>query len=111
MCRWMAYSGGSLRLQDLLFEPKDNLIDQSLSSRSAETPTNGDGFGVGWYGLAKYPGVFRSIRPAWNDFNLRDLALNIESRLFLAHVRATSLATVQETNCHPFSIQQLVVCS
>jgi len=102
MCRWMAYSGGSLCLQDLLFEPKDNLIDQSLSSRSAETPTNGDGFGVGWYGLAKYPGVFRSIRPAWNDFNLRDLAANIESTLFMAHVRATSLATVQETNCHPF---------
>lgn len=89
-------------MNDLLFEPKDNLIDQSLSSRSAETPTNGDGFGVGWYGTWKYPGLFRSIRPAWNDFNLRDLAVNIESSLFLAHVRATSLATVQETNCHPF---------
>lgn len=102
MCRWMAYSGGSIRLNDLLFEPKDNLIDQSLSSRSAETPTNGDGFGVGWYGNWKFPGLFRSIRPAWNDFNLRDLALNIESKIFMAHVRATSLATVQETNCHPF---------
>lgn len=102
MCRWMAYSGGSLRLHDLLFEPKDNLIDQSMSSRSAETPTNGDGFGVGWYGKWERPGIFRSIRPAWNDFNLHDLALNIESHLFLAHVRATSLATVQETNCHPF---------
>lgn len=102
MCRWMAYSGGPIQLQELLFEPKDNLIDQSLSSRSAETPTNGDGFGVGWYGIGKQPGLFRSIRPAWNDFNLRDLAANIESKLFLAHVRATSLATVQETNCHPF---------
>ena len=51
---------------------------------------------------AERPGLFRSIRPAWNDFNLRELAANIESRLFLAHVRATSLATVQETNCHPF---------
>jgi glutamine amidotransferase len=98
----MAYKGGSIRLQDLLFEPQQNLIDQSLSSRSAETPTNGDGFGVGWYGSWKYPGVFRSIRPAWNDANLRSLAENVESPLFLAHVRATSLATVQETNCHPY---------
>jgi glutamine amidotransferase len=73
-----------------------------MSSRSAETPTNGDGFGIGWYGLHHKPGLFRSIRPAWNDFNLRDLAAQIESPLFLAHVRATSLATVQETNCHPF---------
>jgi len=98
----MAYTGGSIRLQELLFEPKDNLIDQSLSSRSAETPTNGDGFGVGWYSKWERPGLFHSIRPAWNDSNLRDLAANIESHLFMAHVRATSLATVQETNCHPF---------
>jgi glutamine amidotransferase len=102
MCRWQAYSGNPIRIEDLLFHAKHSLIDQSMSSRSAETPTNGDGFGLGWYGTREVPGLFRSIRPAWNDFNLRDLAAQIESRLFLAHVRATSLATVQETNCHPF---------
>jgi glutamine amidotransferase len=73
-----------------------------MCSKSAETPTNGDGFGVGWYAEAPYPGIYRSIRPAWNDFNLHDLAAHIRSPLFLAHVRATSQATVQETNCHPF---------
>lgn len=102
MCRWLGYSGGEIYLEDLLIHPEQNLIDQSLSSRSAETPTNGDGFGVGWYGGRERPGLFHSIRPAWNDSNLRDLAANIRSRMFLAHVRATSLATVQETNCHPF---------
>ncbi len=102
MCRWMAYTGKQIPLELLLFNVKNNLIDQSLSSRSAETPTNGDGFGVGWYGARPRPGLFRSIRPAWNDFNLRDLAAQIDTRLFLAHVRATSLAMVQETNCHPF---------
>ncbi|MBS1544647.1 MAG: class II glutamine amidotransferase, partial [Bacteroidetes bacterium] len=71
MCRWMAYSGGPIRLQQLLFEAPSNLIDQSLSSRSAETPTNGDGFGIGWYDKFETPGLFHSIRPAWNDFNLR----------------------------------------
>ncbi len=102
MCRWLAYSGSPIFLEDLLFQAKHSLIDQSMLSRSAETPTNGDGFGVGWYGARETPGLFRSIRPAWNDANLRDLAAHIESPLFLAHVRATSLATVQETNCHPF---------
>jgi predicted glutamine amidotransferase len=102
MCRWQAYSGRPIRIEDLLFKAKHSLIDQSMCSRSAETPTNGDGFGLGWYGTREVPGVFRSIRPAWNDFNLRDLAAQVESPLFLAHVRATSLATVQETNCHPF---------
>ncbi len=102
MCRWMAYTGQAVLLEDLLFKAKHNLIDQSMCSKSAETPTNGDGFGVGWYAEPKYPGIFRSIRPAWNDFNLRDLAAHIRSPLFMAHVRATSQATVQETNCHPF---------
>lgn len=102
MCRWLAYSGAPILLEELLYKPKNSLIDQSMNSKSAETPTNADGFGVGWYGPRPLPGLFRSIRPAWNDFNLRDLAAQIESHLFLAHVRATSLATVQETNCHPF---------
>lgn len=102
MCRWFAYMGQPILLDELLYKPKNSLIDQSMSAKSAETPTNGDGFGVGWYGARPLPGLFRSIRPAWNDFNLRDLAAQIESPLFMAHARATSHATVQETNCHPF---------
>jgi glutamine amidotransferase len=102
VCRWLAYSGSPLLLEYLLFKAQHSLIDQSMTSKSVETPTNGDGFGVGWYGSKPEPGLFRSIRPAWNDFNLRDLAAQVESPMFLAHVRATSQATVQETNCHPF---------
>ena len=102
MCRWLAYSGSPILMEDMLFKPQHSLIDQSMSSHSAETPTNGDGFGIGWYGYKGKAGLYHSIRPAWNDFNLRDLAAQIETPLFLAHVRATSQATVQETNCHPF---------
>ena len=102
MCRWMAYSGSPIALEEMLYKPKHSLIDQSMSSKSLETPTNGDGFGIGWYGRRKEPAVYHSIRPAWNDYNLRDLAAEIETPIFLAHVRAATLATVQETNCHPF---------
>ncbi|HET6325614.1 MAG TPA: class II glutamine amidotransferase [Planctomycetaceae bacterium] len=102
MCRWLAYRGPAIRLEDILFRAEHSLIDQSLSSQSKETTTNGDGFGIGWYGDRNKPGLYRSIRPAWNDFNLHELAAHITSPTFLAHVRATSHATVQETNCHPF---------
>jgi predicted glutamine amidotransferase len=40
--------------------------------------------------------------PAWNDRNLREIASHVESPLFLAHVRASTGAAVQQTNCHPF---------
>jgi predicted glutamine amidotransferase len=69
----------------------------------AET-TNGDGFGIGWYvaGMEGAPGRYRSVEPAWNDANLRDLARHIESPLFLAHIRAAIGSPVQQTNCHPY---------
>ncbi len=102
MCRWLAYRGAPVLMEDLIIKPKDNLIHQSLHARAPRTPTNGDGFGMGWYDNHPYPGLFKSIRPAWNDMNLLDLAAHIESPLFMAHVRATSMATVQETNCHPY---------
>ena len=103
MCRWLAYTGASILMSELLIKPKDNLIHQSLhASEAPRATTNGDGYGLGWYDKQPQPGLFRSIRPAWNDMNLHDLASHIESPLFMSHVRAASLAPVQETNCHPF---------
>lgn len=102
MCRWMAWHGQSVLIEELLFKPRHGLIDQSLHSRMGAETTNGDGFGLGWYGTGEGPGVYRSISPAWGDANLRHLAGHISSRLFLAHVRATSGSPVQETNCHPY---------
>ena len=73
MCRWLAYSGSPLHLDDLLYKPLCSLVDQSLHSRLGVETTNGDGFGVGWYGTKETPAVFRSVEPAWNDRNLREL--------------------------------------
>jgi predicted glutamine amidotransferase len=102
MCRWLAYSGSPVRLEELLFAPVHSLIDQSLHSRLGAETTNGDGFGIGWYGVGDTPGTFHSIEPAWHDRNLRDLAAHIDSGLVFAHIRASSGSAVQETNCHPF---------
>lgn len=98
----MAYVGAPVGLDDLLFKVKHSLIDQSMASKSRETPTNGDGFGVGWYSRREIPGLYRNVRPAWNDQNLRDMSSQVDAHMFLAHVRATSQAAIQETNCHPF---------
>jgi predicted glutamine amidotransferase len=102
MCRWMAWHGQPLLVEELLIKPKHGLVDQSLHSRMGAETTNGDGFGLGWYGTGDGPGVYRSIAPAWGDANLRQLAAHVESPLFLSHVRATTGGEVQQTNCHPF---------
>jgi len=102
MCRWLAYSGSPVRIEELILEPKHSLIDQSLHSKLGAETTNGDGFGIGWYGVGEVPGVFHSIEPAWNDRNLRDLGAHIVSPLVFAHIRASSGSPIQQTNCHPF---------
>jgi predicted glutamine amidotransferase len=103
MCRWLAYSGSPILLEELLYKPTHSLIDQSLHARLGVETTNGDGFGVGWYGAnSDFPAVFHSIEPAWNERNLRELAGHVESPLFLAHIRASTGTAVQQTNCHPF---------
>jgi len=102
MCRWLAYSGSPILLERALYSPANSLIDQSLHARLGAEPTNGDGFGVGWYDDAPTPGVFRSIEPAWNDQNLRELSAHVTSGHFFAHLRAAIGSPVQQTNCHPF---------
>jgi glutamine amidotransferase len=102
MCRWLAYSGSPIVLSEALYAPAHSLIDQSLHSRLGAEATNGDGFGIGWYDATPTPGIFRSIEPAWNDQNLKELTSHISSGHFFAHIRAAIGSAVQQTNCHPF---------
>ena len=102
MCRWMAWLGQPVLIEELLFKTKHGLVDQSLHSRMGAETTNGDGFGMGWFGTGEGPAVYHSVSPAWGDANLRELAAHIESPLFLAHIRAAIGSPVQQTNCHPF---------
>jgi len=103
MCRWLAYSGSPILLEALLYRPEHSLIDQSRHARMGVETTNGDGFGVGWYEPdSETPAVFRSIEPAWNDRNVREVASHVRSPLFLSHIRASTGTAVQQTNCHPF---------
>lgn len=102
MCRFLAYSGVPVFLEDLVASPCHSLIHQSLHAEEAKTGTNGDGFGLGWYGERPEPGQYREIRPAWSDENLLSIARLVRSHLFFAHVRAATGTASTRANCHPF---------
>jgi glutamine amidotransferase len=104
MCRWLAYFGSPLRMEELVYNASHSLIEQSRAARLTTHITNADGFGIGWYGTSELPGVYRSVAPAWSDRNLQELCAQIASPLFLAHVRASTGTPVQQTNCHPFRV-------
>jgi predicted glutamine amidotransferase len=103
MCRWIAYRGLMIPLEQYVTQPAHSLVVQSLKALESAGSTNGDGFGLGWYGEHKEPGLYREVRPAWSDENLRHLCRHIRSHLFFAHVRASTGTPTTRPNCHPFS--------
>lgn len=104
MCRFIAYLGHPLLMEDVLVNPINSIIMQSIHARESSIPTNGDGFGVGWYApeISATPALFTSMLPAWNDQNLLHLTAKIQSNCFFAHVRAASIGGINPYNCHPF---------
>ena len=106
MCRLVAYLGHEVLLEDVLVKPINSIVMQSLHARESNMPTNGDGFGLGWYmpNISATPALFKSISPAWNDNNLLHLTAKTKSPNFFAHVRAASASGVTQYNCHPFSL-------
>ncbi len=111
MCRFIAYLGSPIKLEDLLYNPTNSLIKQSYAARERDVPINGDGFGIGWYDSSEdlEPCVQSYITPAWSNRNLQRLAAEISAPLIFAHVRAASPGLiVMETNVHPFKYQNLL---
>lgn len=103
MCRWIAYRGQTIALEHYVTAPAHSLIAQSIKALESTASTNGDGFGLGWYGEHPEPGLYREVRPAWSDENLRYLCRHIQSHLFFAHVRAATGTPTTRPNCHPFA--------
>lgn len=103
MCRWIAYRGDTIALEHYVTAPAHSLIEQSIRALESTASTNGDGFGLGWYGEHEHPGLYREVRPAWSDENLHHLCRHIRSHLFFAHVRASTGTPTTRPNCHPFT--------
>lgn len=104
MCRWAAYTGAPIFLEDIVSRPQHSLIRQSHCATRCPTATNADGFGLAWYGERDEPGLYRDVYPAWSDPNLKSLTAQVRSSLFLAHVRASTGTATSRNNCHPFAV-------
>jgi predicted glutamine amidotransferase len=106
MCRFLAYFGEPVFMEDVVIKPCHSLVHQSLHAQEAVTGTNGDGFGLGWYSERAIPGLYRELRPAWSDENLRSICAQVKSHAFFAHVRASTGTATTRANCHPFVHQR-----
>ena len=62
MCRWIAYRGETIALEHYVTTPAHSLISQSIQALESTASVNGDGFGLGWYGIHPEPGLYRDDR-------------------------------------------------
>lgn len=111
MCRFIAYTGKPITVDELIVKPENSLINQSYDAKEMSQPLNGDGFGIGWYmkHLRVEPALLRSVTPAWSNQNLIYNASAIQSDCMFAHVRAASEGGISEANCHPFNYKQYLM--
>ncbi|MCB1341125.1 MAG: class II glutamine amidotransferase [Pseudooceanicola sp.] len=104
MCRWAAWIGRPIFLEEIVSRPGHSLIVQSHQAERCPSAVNADGFGVAWYDHRPEPGLYRDVYPAWSDPNLAAVARQVRSPLFLAHVRASTGSAISRNNCHPFAV-------
>jgi glutamine amidotransferase len=87
MCRLTAYAGEPLAADTLVFGGTHSLFEQSYVPRELlHGHVNADGYGVVWY---RDSTVVRtgSVRPIWQDEDLRTLLEGVSSSTILAAVR------------------------
>lgn len=108
MCRWIAYIGKPIWMDTLVTRPANSLMRQSFDAKMHFNPdgssntTNADGFGLGWYAGNAEPGIYKVADPAWSNENIKEICANVQSPLFMAHIRAASTGAIQRSNAHPF---------
>ena len=103
MCRMAAYIGPELSLEQFLFAPPHNLVEQAWRPREMTVGhLNADGYGFSWY-VNRQACRFVSPFPIWGDTNLPSLGHSLRSAIWLGAVRGASLGfPAHPANTQPF---------
>ena len=96
MCRLFGMSGGAQRVSATfwLLEAPD-----SLALQSRREP---DGTGLGWFDEDGRPQLSKQPIAAYEDREFAHAARELESTVFLAHIRYATTGAIELRNTHPF---------
>lgn len=109
MCRVLAYIGPELPLENLLLNPPNSLVNQTLDPElHPELQLAGWGFAAWSEHLLKpeVPFLYRRPMAAFYDDNVEGIVPSLQVSTMLAHVRAAAYnagAVLADENCHPYS--------
>ena len=108
VCRFVAYLGERVLLDEVLFLPDSSLVEQAVHPQMLSA-MNLAGFGVvAWDGASpdpELPYAYRTAGLPFYDRNLRALSRKTRATALIGHVRGVLLSdreVVNEQNVHPF---------
>ena len=90
MCRFAAYLGEEIKLEELVYNFPHNLVVQSYAPKELLVGNvNLDGFGCGWYNRAveKDPAQYATLLPIWSDYKFPTIAKAVTSNIIFSAVR------------------------
>jgi predicted glutamine amidotransferase len=115
VCRFVAYLGERVVLDDVLFAPDSSIVEQAVHPQLLSA-MNLAGFGVvGWdeeSPSAELPWTYRTPGLPFYDRNLRALSRKARATALLGHVRGVRLSdqeVVNEQNVHPFRYEGIPI--
>ncbi len=90
VCRFAAYLGQEIKLEDIVYNFSHNLVIQSYAPKEQLVGNvNLDGFGCGWYNtvVEKNPAQYATLLPIWADYNFPTIAKAVTSNIIFSAVR------------------------
>ena len=90
VCRFVAYLGEEIKLEELVYNFPHNLVVQSYAPKELLVGNvNLDGFGCGWYNTAveKDPALYATLLPIWADYRFPTIAKAVASNTIFSSVR------------------------
>ena len=90
MCRFVAYLGEEIKLEELVYNFPHNLVVQSYAPKELLVGNvNLDGFGCGWYNTSveNDPALYATLLPIWADYKFPTIAKAVTSNLIFSAVR------------------------
>ena len=107
VCRFAAYLGEEIKLEELVYNFPHNLEVQSYAPKEQLVGNvNLDGFGCGWYNSAveEEPAQYATLLPMWADHKFPTIAKAVTSNVIFSAVRNATLPFPNElSSVHPLA--------
>ncbi len=107
MCRLFGFKASEKVNTSLYLERAKDALEKQ-SKKDSLGHKNKDGWGFGYYDEEGTPVIKKEAVSAYHNQDFENSAKNINSHIFISHIRAASFGNQKVENCHPFTFDRFI---